>query len=110
MMFSAKLKYARIACTKVFLISKKIRGMAVLNALNVLEFSTKKSARLVKKLLCSAVANARVKNFNSDVLYIKKIFADQASSLKRLKCCAKGRSSRILKRTCHITIELSKTM
>ena len=106
-MFSVKLKYARLSCVKAFPVANKIRGLTVLSALNILEFSVKKSARIIKKLLISAVANARFKNYNVESLFIDKICLDQASFLKRLRPCAKGRSSKILKRSCHILIVLA---
>ena len=109
-MFTAKLRYARLSCIKAFLVVNKIRGVSAVHALNILKYSVKKSSRIIRKLLLSAVANACRKGYNIEILYISKIFLDQASSLKRLRLCAKGRSSRILKRSCHITIELSKSI
>jgi large subunit ribosomal protein L22 len=101
----AILRSARISAQKVRLVADQVRGMPVGSATNLLAFSNKKAAHLVKKLLLSAVANAE-NNLGADVdeLLISKIFVDEGPSLKRMHARAKGRGNRITKRTSHITV------
>ena len=101
----AILRSARISAQKVRLVADQVRGMAVGNATNLLTFSNKKAAHLVKKLLLSAIANAE-NNLGADVdeLMVSKIFVDEGPSLKRMHARAKGRGNRITKRTSHITV------
>ncbi len=101
----AVLRSARISAQKVRLVADQVRGMPVGNATNLLAFSNKKAAHLVKKLLLSAVANAE-NNLGADVdeLMVSKIFVDEGPSLKRMHARAKGRGNRITKRTSHITV------
>ncbi len=101
----AILRSARISAQKVRLVADQVRGMPVGNATNLLAFSNKKAAHLVKKLLLSAVANAE-NNLGADVdeLMVSKIFVDEGPSLKRMHARAKGRGNRITKRTSHITV------
>ncbi len=101
----AILRSARISAQKVRLVADQVRGMPVGNATNLLTFSNKKAAHLVKKLLLSAVANAE-NNLGADVdeLLVSKIFVDEGPSLKRMHARAKGRGNRITKRTSHITV------
>jgi large subunit ribosomal protein L22 len=82
--------------------------MPVEGALNLLEFSPKKAAHLVKKILDSAIANAE-NNEGADVdeLTISSIFVDEGTTMKRLRPRAKGRADRILKRSCHITVKVA---
>ena len=77
-------------------------------ALNLLEFSKKKAAHLVRKLLNSAIANAE-NNEGADVdeLRVATIFVDEGLTMKRMRPRAKGRGDRILKRTCHITVKVA---
>jgi large subunit ribosomal protein L22 len=105
---SARLKGARISAQKVRLVADQIRGQQVGEALNMLNFSTKKGAHLVKKLLESAVANAE-HNEGADVdeLSVAQIFVDEATTMKRIKPRAKGRADRVLKRSCHITLAVA---
>jgi large subunit ribosomal protein L22 len=105
---SARLKGARISAQKVRLVADQIRGQQVGEALNILNFSTKKGAHLVKKLLESAVANAE-HNEGADVdeLLVAQIFVDEATTMKRIKPRAKGRADRVLKRSCHITLAVA---
>jgi large subunit ribosomal protein L22 len=105
---SARLKGARISAQKVRLVADQIRGQQVGEALNILNFSTKKGAHLVKKLLESAVANAE-HNEGADVdeLSVAQIFVDEATTMKRIKPRAKGRADRVLKRSCHITLAVA---
>ena len=105
---SARLKGARISAQKVRLVADQIRGQQVGEALNILNFSTKKGAHLVKKLLESAVANAE-HNEGADVdeLLVAQIFVDEATTMKRIKPRAKGRADRVLRRSCHITLAVA---
>jgi large subunit ribosomal protein L22 len=95
----------------VRLVAKEIRGLAVGPALQRLTFVQKKAAGIVKKLLESAIANAE-HNQGADIddLVISKICVDEATTLKRFKARAKGRGTRILKRRCHIKIEVSDSV
>jgi large subunit ribosomal protein L22 len=102
---SATLKYARMSAQKVRLVADQIRNKSVANAVNILAFSNKKAAKIVKTLLESAIANAEHNNgLDVDLLKIDKIFVDQAGGLKRFMPRAKGRGNKIIKRNCHITI------
>lgn len=109
MSVSATLRYARISAQKARLVVDQVRGLPVEAALDVLTFSPKKAAVLVKKLLSSAIANAE-NNFDLDIdsLAVSKIFVNEAPSLKRFKARAKGRGTRVIKRNCHITIEVAE--
>jgi large subunit ribosomal protein L22 len=105
---AAKLKYARLSAQKCRLVCDQVRGLPVDRALDLLKFSTKKAAAMVKKVLESAIANAE-HNQGADIdeLKVAKIFADQGASYKRMSARAKGRGVRILKPTCHITVIVS---
>ena len=105
---AARLKGAQISAQKVRLIADQVRGLRVEEALGLLEFSTKKAANIVKKLLDSAIANAE-NNEGADVdeLKVSSIFVDEGMTMKRLRPRAKGRADRILKRSCHITIKVA---
>ena len=104
----ARLKGAQISAQKVRLVADQVRGMSVEQALSLLEFSPKKAAHIVKKLLDSAIANAE-NNEGADVdeLKVSSIFVDEGMTMKRLRPRAKGRADRILKRSCHITIKVA---
>ncbi|MFT5710496.1 MAG: large subunit ribosomal protein L22 [Halioglobus sp.] len=108
MEIAASLKGARISAQKARLVADQVRGMAVEEALNLLEFSPKKAAHLVKKILDSAIANAE-NNEGADVdeLKISSIYVDEGMTMKRLSPRAKGRADRILKRSCHITVKVA---
>ena len=105
---AARLKGAQISAQKVRLIADQVRGLRVEEALGLLEFSTKKAAHIVKKLLDSAIANAE-NNEGADVdeLKVSSIFVDEGMTMKRLRPRAKGRADRILKRSCHITVKVA---
>lgn len=102
---TAKLKYARISPQKCRLVADQIRGLPVESALQLLSFSTKKAAPMLKKVLESAIANAE-HNDGADIdeLKVSRIYIDQGPTLKRMQARAKGRGTRILKRTSHITV------
>lgn len=101
----AKLSYARISPQKCRLVADQIRGLPVEQALQLLAFSPKKGADIVKKVLESAIANAE-HNDGADIdeLKVSTIYVDQGPTLKRMRARAKGRGNRILKRTSHITV------
>jgi large subunit ribosomal protein L22 len=101
----AILRTSRISPQKARLVADQVRGLPVGRARDVLAFSTKKAAHIVKKVLLSAVANAE-NNLGADVdeLKVARIFVDEGPSLKRFMPRAKGRGVRILKRTSHITV------
>jgi large subunit ribosomal protein L22 len=104
----AKVKNQRISAQKVRLIADEIRGNNVSRALDKLTFSTKKSAALVKKVLESAISNAENNaGLDIDSLKVSKIFVDSGITLKRFRARAKGRGTRILKRTSHLTVVVS---
>ncbi len=102
---SAILKGVRISPQKARLVVDMIRGKKVDNALNILNFSPKKGAEIVKKVVESAIANAEHNNgADIDELKIKTIYVDKGSVLKRIRARAKGRAGKITKPTCHITV------
>ena len=105
----AVLRHARISPQKARLVADQVRGMPVEKALNVLKFSNKKAADMIKKVLDSAIANAE-HNDGADIdeLKVSTIFVDEGMTLKRIKPRAKGRADRILKRSCHITVKVSE--
>ncbi|HET7562153.1 MAG TPA: 50S ribosomal protein L22 [Rhodanobacteraceae bacterium] len=103
----AVLRGARISAQKARLVADLVRGMPVGTASAVLEHTNKKAAHLVRKVLLSAVANAE-NNVGADVdeLKVARIYVDEGTVMKRMRARAKGRGSRILKRTSHITVEV----
>ena len=105
---TAKLNNAPLSAQKGRLIADMVRQMSVSNAMNGLQFTPKKGAVMMLKLLESAVANAE-NNFGADIddLKVGVVFVDEARSLKRMRARAKGRGNRITKRTCHITLKVS---
>ena len=105
---SAKLTGAKLSAQKARLVADQIRGKEIERALDILEYSNKKGADIIKKLLNSAVANAE-HNEGADIdeLKVSAIYVDDGSTLKRLRPRAKGRADRILKRSCHITLSVS---
>jgi large subunit ribosomal protein L22 len=108
MQTSAKHRHAKISAQKCRLVADQIRGLAVDKALTTLNFSNKKAAELIRKVLESAIANAE-HNDGADIdeLKIASIFVDQGPSAKRMRARAKGRGNRILKRTSHITVTVA---
>ena len=102
---TAILRGVRLSAQKGRLVADQIRGLPVDRALNVLAFSPKKGAKIIKKVLESAIANAE-HNDGADVdeLKVKTIYVDKAESLRRFTARAKGRGNTILKQTCHIHV------
>ena len=110
---SALLRHERIAPRKVRVVAKLIRGKAVDEAVNILMFSQKGAARVLKKLLVSAIANAEDKSkgaVDMDNLVVKEVRVDQGPTLKRWRPRAMGRATRINKRTSHICIVVDDEM
>ncbi len=105
----ATLKYARVSAQKARLVGDQIRGLHVERALNDLQFSTKKSAHLFRKILESAIANAE-NNAGADVdeLRVVAVQVNEGPTMKRIRARAKGRASRILKRTSHISVTVAE--
>ncbi len=101
----AKLRHARISAQKVRLVADQVRGMEVEKALELLTFSNKKAAEMVKAVLDSALANAE-HNDGADIdeLKVAEIMVDEGPTMKRIRPRAKGRANRILKRSSHITV------
>lgn len=104
----AKLRHARLAAQKGRLVADQIRGLPVERALNILAFSNKKGAALMKKVLDSAIANAE-NNEGADIdeLRVSTVCVDEGPTMKRIRARAKGRAARILKRTSHITVTVA---
>jgi large subunit ribosomal protein L22 len=106
---AANLKGARVSAQKARLVVDQIRGKSVESALDILKFSTKKSANIIKKVLESAIANAEHNNgADIDELRVSTIFVDEGATMKRIKPRAKGRADRIFKRSCHITVKVTE--
>jgi large subunit ribosomal protein L22 len=108
MQTQAVLRFVRLSPQKARLIADQVRGQKVEQALNLLKFSNKRAADIIRKVLESAIANAE-NNDGADVdeLKVKEIFVDQGPVMKRIQPRAKGRADRILKRTSHITIRVA---
>ena len=105
----AKLRYLRIAPRKVRLVADLIRGKRIEEARNILNFTIKKAAPPLLKLLRSATANAK-NNFQLDEsnLYITKILVDEGPKYKRWRARARGRAEEIQKKTSHVTVVLDE--
>ncbi|MGB9629940.1 MAG: 50S ribosomal protein L22 [Thermodesulfobacteriota bacterium] len=105
----ARLRFARIAPRKVRLVADLIRGKRSEEALNILTYTKKAAAKILIKLLKSAIANAsQKKHIDIDRLYIKRITVDQGPTIKRYTPRALGRATMIRKRTSHIHITLDE--
>jgi large subunit ribosomal protein L22 len=105
MRVSAVLRGSHLSAQKGRLVADQIRGLAVDKALNILRFSPKKAAFVIKKVLESAIANAE-HNDGADIddLKVAVITVDEGPVMKRFIARAKGRGNRIVKQTCHIVI------
>jgi large subunit ribosomal protein L22 len=106
---SAKLSNAPFSAQKGRLVGDQIRGLPVEKALDILNFSSKKAASVIKKVLESAIANAE-HNESADIddLKVSTVYVNEGATLKRISARAKGRANHILKRTCHITIKVAE--
>ena len=106
----ASLKNTQISAQKVRLVADQIRGMPVDNALNLLTFSNKKAAKIIKKVLESAIANAEHNDAaDVDELTVSEIMIDEGTTMKRWRPRARGRANKILKRMSHVTVAVSET-
>ncbi len=108
MQTSAKHRHAKISAQKCRLVADQVRGMAVDKALTLLNFSSRKAAAMIRKVLESAIANAE-HNDGADIdeLRVSSIYVNQGPTAKRMRARAKGRGNRILKRTSHITVTVA---
>jgi len=98
-------RYVRISPLKVNYICREIRGKQVDEALSILQFTPKKGARILEKVLASAIANAENNhNLDRDSLYVSEAYANDGPHMKRWRPRAKGMASPILKRTSHIGV------
>lgn len=106
---SAKLNYLRMSPSKVRLVLDEIRGKKVDDAIAILSLSEKVAAEPILKLLNSAIANAENNlGMNRDELYVAETYANEGPTLKRIRPRARGRATRIRKRTSHVTIILDQ--
>ncbi len=104
----AVLKFVRISPQKVRKLVDAVKGKPAEAAIDMLKFMPQKGAAIVEKVMRSAVANAEQNhNLDIDTLVVKNVIADQGPTLKRFRARARGRGTRILKRTAHITVVLS---
>ncbi len=98
-------KYIRVSPQKARLVADVVRGMGAEEAITTLKFMPKKSARILRKIIESAVANAdQMETIDVDSLYVKSIQVNGGPSLKRFRPRAQGRATKIIKRTSHITV------
>ena len=105
MQVQSKLYGVRLSAQKGRLVADLVRGQPIASALNILAFTPKKGARIIKKVLESAIANAEHNNgADIDELKVKTIYVDKAQTLKRFTARAKGRGNQIGKQTCHIRV------
>lgn len=106
MIASAKGKFLKLTPNKVRQVLDLIRGKDVAAALAILSSLNKRPVVFLKKILNSAISNAKQKGIQKEQLYISKIVADNGPTWKRFRAASFGRASKILKRTSHITVEL----
>ena len=103
MQVNAKLYGVRLSAQKGRLVADLVRGQPIANALNILSFTPKKGAKIIKKVLESAIANAEHNNgADIDELKVQTICVEKGPVLKRFHARAKGRGNRIIKPTCHV--------
>jgi large subunit ribosomal protein L22 len=107
---TAVLKGVHLSPQKARLVANLVRGKKVDQALNILTFTPKKGAELIKKVVESAIANAEHNNgADIDDLKVTSIYVDKGIVMKRIRARAKGRAGRILKPTCHIHVTVGDT-
>ena len=103
-------KYLRLSPQKARLVARNVKGLPVEDAINLLRFTPKKAAKLINKVLNSAVANAeQLPGVDIDSLVVKQVLINEGPTLKRIRPRAMGRANRILKRTSHITVVVAET-
>jgi large subunit ribosomal protein L22 len=106
---NAAARFVRISPRKIRLVMDQVRGKKVEEAVTMLSFMPQRGARILKKLINSAVANAEQNSgVDVDTLFIKRIYADEGPTLKRFRARALGRATRIRKRTSHLTVILDE--
>jgi len=109
----AQTRYLRVTAQKARRVVNLVRGQNAVEAAASLKFQPQAVATDVRKLIESAVANARVKaeqageRFDKSELIVKEIFVDEGPTMKRIQPRAQGRANRILKRSCHITVTVA---
>ena len=106
--YRASHQYARISPRKVGLVMSMIRGMPLEEALRVLDFSPRRAAKLVARVLRSAMANADEQEADLELLYVADARADQGPALKRMKPRARGSADVRHRPTCHLMVELEE--
>lgn len=105
----AKVSYTRVSTTKAKIVLDTIKGKDVASAIGILAFTPRKGARVIEKVLKSAIANAENnQGLDPTKLYIQECFANKGPTLKRIRPRAQGRAFRIEKKTSHITIILNE--
>ncbi len=106
---SSHLRFARVSSQKCRLVVDMVRGKKIQEAMQILDFCNKKSARLIKITLVSAVANAEHNHgLDIDNLRVSTAFVNEAPMMKRSHARAKGRGARVVKHSCHITLKVSE--
>ena len=108
----AQAKWVRTSARKARVVAEHIRGRSVPEARTILAFTERAAAVDVEKVLRSAVANAESNpalHWNGDDLLVHAVFIDEGPTLKRWRARARGRTARIMKRTCHITIQVAQS-
>ena len=105
MEIKAKARFVRVSPRKTRLVAANIKNQPVEQALNILQFTPKKAAKELYKVLYSAIANAEhLSSLDVDELFVKNVLVDEGPTMKRIKPRAMGRATRILKRTSHLTV------
>jgi large subunit ribosomal protein L22 len=107
MEFKVVSKYLRVSPRKVRPVIRTLRGRTVDEAMSLMSFTVRGSSRDIFKALKSARANALLKNPDIKKLWVSRIVADAGPQLKRWKAISRGRASKILKRTSHLTVVLT---
>jgi large subunit ribosomal protein L22 len=99
-------KYVRMSPIKLKPVADLVRGKDVNEALTILKFTPGKGAEIVEKVVQSALANADVKEMDTDNLYVAEVYANQGPTMKRWRAGSQGRASIILKRSSHVGVTL----
>jgi len=109
-MVRASARYVRIAPRKARMVADQVRGLSVSQARTLLDFSPRGPARDISKLIASAAANAEANHeLVADDLKVAEINVDEGPTLKRWRPRARGRATRVEKRTCHVKVALTPT-
>lgn len=109
----ATVRYARVSAQKARLVADLVRGKDASEAVEMLQYVSKKSAPILRKLVESAIANAEVsaertgEDLDIDKLYVETVTVDQGPTLRRFRPRAHGRAYKIMKQTSHITVQLA---